>query len=172
MSKKRYPIKRLDKFYGWEDFEIEKLMGREWVEGDINMRVILYPVDHVITDTDDLYGEVDSQQISFKNPIEISCMVKLEPKTNKKYNPNGTLRYEEWGNLTFSVYEDHLEELGVEINTGDYIGYPVREDYIKYFEVTDTDNINDDTERLLGGKIGFYRKIICTPVDDGVFNGV
>jgi hypothetical protein len=171
MAKKVVPIGRMNKFYGWEDFKMEVTMGREYLEGDIDFRVVLYRVDYEKTDTDDLYGEVEAHQIKYKTPVELSCSVSLTPKTAKTYNPNGTLLREEWGNLIFSVYEEHLSELGVEINKGDYISYPVREDYSKFFTVADNDLVNDDTKRLLGGKIGFYRKITCTPADDSEFGG-
>jgi len=169
MSKKIVPINRLSKFYGWEDFELEKNISREYVEGDIDFRVILYRVDHEKTNHDDLYGEVDPYQIKYKPPIELSCTLSLKPKQNKQYNPNGTLIREEWGNLEFSVYIDQLTELQIEINKGDYIGYPTTTNYIKYFTVVDNDIVNDETKRLLGGKLPIYRKIICVPVDNSEF---
>lgn len=172
MAKKVVPLAgRMGKFYGQEDYKTEIDMGREYVEGDIDFRVILYRVDYEKTAVDDLYGEVEAHQIRYKSPIELSCMVSLKPKSTKAFNPNGSLLREEWGNLEFGIYEEQLSELGVDINKGDYIGYPVREDYIKYFTVYDNDKVNDDTRRLLGGKKGFYRKILCTPVDDSEFMG-
>lgn len=169
MDKKLVPINRNSKFYGFEDFALEVAMGREFVEDDMDFRVIIYRVDHEKTNHDDLYGEVDATQIKYKSPIEVSCTVSLKPKTNKQYSPNGTLLREEWGNLIFNVYEDHLNELGIQINKGDYVAYPVREDYLKFFSVVDNDLVNDSTERLLGLKKGFYRKIECTPVDNSEF---
>jgi hypothetical protein len=172
MSKKVVPLSgRKSKFYGEEDFKTEIDIGREYVEGDIDFRVILYRVDYEKTNVDDLYGEVEAHQIKYKPPVELSCMLSLKPKTNKAFNPNGSLIREEWGNLEFSIYEEQLTELDVDINKGDYIGYPVREDYLKYFTVIDNDKVNDDTRRLLGGKRGFYRKIICVPIDDSEFAG-
>jgi len=168
---KTVPIIRNNKFYGEEDWNLEINMGREYVEGDIDFRVILYRVDYEKTDNDDLYGEVEAHQIKYKTPIELSCIVSLKPKQNKNYNPNGTLLREEWGNLEFKVYEDTLKELGVEINKGDYIGYQIRENYVKYFSVIDNDLVNDDTTRLLGLRKGFYRKIVCTPTDMSEFFG-
>ncbi len=169
MYQKIVPITRNSKFYGEEDFRMEEALGREYIEGDIDFRVILYRVDHEKTNTDDLYGEVEAYQIKYKTPIELSCLLSLKPKQNKQYNPNGTLVREEWGNLEFKIYESQLKELGVEINKGDYVGYQVREDYVKYFSVVDNDLVNDSTDRLLGMKKGFYRKIICTPSDMSEF---
>jgi hypothetical protein len=163
------PINRMRKFYGSNDWACEILMGREYIEDDIDFRVVLYRVDYEKTDTDDLYGEVDAHQIRYKSPIELSCSVSLKPKENKSYNPNGTLIREEWGMLEFNIYEEQLKELNVDINKGDFIAYPVRPDYVKYFTVVDNDMVNDDTTRLLGGKTGFWKKIKCVPVDNSDF---
>ena len=171
MPQKIVPIERMKKFYGQQDFDTEILMGREYIESDIDFRVVLYRVDHEKTDNDDLYGEVESYQIKYKAPIELSCSVSLKPKQNKAYNPNGTMIREEWGNLEFNIYEQQITELGIEITKGDYVGYPVREDFVKYFVVEDNDKVNDDTLRLLGGKKGFWRKIVCVPIDNSVFIG-
>ncbi len=169
MDKKIVPINRMRKFYGDADWRAEIQMGREFLEGDIDFRVILYRVDYEKTNTDDLYGEVEANQIKYKTPIELSCSLSLKPKINKQYNPNGTLQREEWGNLEFNIYEQQLTELGIDINKGDYVAYPVRENYNKMFSVTDNDKVNDDTKRLLGGKKGFYRHIVCTPTDASEF---
>lgn len=172
MAKPVVPITRMSKFYGSTDYDLEITMGREYIEGDIDFRVILYRVDHEKTNTDDLYGEVEANQIKYKMPIELSCSLSLKPKVNKQYNPNGTLLREEWGNLEFNIYEQQLTELGIDINKGDYVAYPVRSDYVKWFNVVDNDKVNDDTTRLLGGKKGFYRHIVCTPTDASEFNNL
>lgn len=169
MNKKVIPINRASKFYGWEDYNLEVTIGREYIESEIDFRVVLYRIDHEKTNFDDLYGEVDAYQIKYKTPIELSCSLSLKPKNNKQYTPNGTLVREEWGNLEFNIYEEQITELGIEINKGDYVGYQVREDYTKYFTVVDNDLINDSTDRLLGFKKGYYRKIICTPTDNSEF---
>jgi hypothetical protein len=171
MAKKRVPIKRMSKFFGEEDFRLENTISRSYVEDDIDFRVVLYAIDYEKTNTDDLYGEVEPNQMRYRPPVELSVTLSLLPKVNKNYNTNGSLLHEEWGNLVFSVYIEQLTELGIEINKGDFVGYPVNEDYFKYFEIVDNDEVYDDTKRLLGGKRGFYRKITCVPVDQSVFNG-
>ena len=37
-QQKRVPIERLNKFFSAEDFELEIGFGREWLEGDINIK--------------------------------------------------------------------------------------------------------------------------------------
>ena len=72
MSKeKKIPIERLNKFFSSNDFELEIDFGREWLEGDINIKVILYQVDRVETNEDNIYGETDKNNIRFKPPVEI-----------------------------------------------------------------------------------------------------
>ena len=62
-------------------------------------------------------------EIRFKPPVELTVNFNMANPENKAYNPDGSMRYLEHGNLVFGVYQDHLDELGVEINYGDYIGY-------------------------------------------------
>ena len=45
MSNRKVPITRLEKFFGAEDFELDIAMGREWLEGDMNFRLVLYRID-------------------------------------------------------------------------------------------------------------------------------
>ena len=37
--------------------------------------------------------------------------------------------------MTLGVYMKHLEELDIDINYGDYIGYPEKEDVMRYYVV-------------------------------------
>jgi hypothetical protein len=40
-QQKKVPIERLNKFFSQDDFDLEIDFGREWLEGDINIKVIL-----------------------------------------------------------------------------------------------------------------------------------
>ena len=42
---RKVPITRVNKFFSQEDFNLEVDFGREWLEGDINIKVILFRVD-------------------------------------------------------------------------------------------------------------------------------
>jgi hypothetical protein len=53
----RVPIRRLEKFFGDQDFDLEVQMGREWLEGDLSFTLVLYKIDRKKTDQDDVYGE-------------------------------------------------------------------------------------------------------------------
>jgi hypothetical protein len=170
-NKKIVPIERLNKFFSQDDFNLEIEFGREWLEGDINIKVILFQVDRVETTEDDIYGETIKNGIRFKPPVEIPVSFNLAAPTNKNYNSEGSLRYLESGNITLGVYQDTLNELEVDINYGDYIGYNENEHEIKYYTVTNNGKLFSDNAHTIGGYKGFYRTITCTPTDLDEFNG-
>ena len=121
-SKKRLPINRMGKFYDYLDFGLENDMAREYIEGDINFTVILFRVDRIKSQTDDVYGESDSEEIRFHPPVELKVRPNLEEAQNNSYS-EGYGRYEDYGNLIFTVFEDQLKELGVDISYGPYTVY-------------------------------------------------
>jgi len=169
-SKKRLPINRMGKFYDYLDFGLENDMAREYIEGDINFTVILFRVDRIKSQTDDVYGESDSEEIRFHPPVELKVRPNLEEAQNNSYS-EGYGRYEDYGNLIFTVFEDQLKELGIDISYGDYIGYPDKEDNIKYFTVSDDGKINSDNQKTRVGYKSYYRKITCVTADEDEFNG-
>jgi hypothetical protein len=170
-QRKRVPIERVNKFFSAEDFELEIGFGREWLEGDINIKVVLYQVDREQTTTDDIYGEAGKGEIRFKPPVEIPVNFSYAAPTNKNYNSDGSLRYLERGNITIGVYQDQLDELGVDIEYGDYIGYQETETKIKYFTVSNDGRVNADNAHTIVGYKGFYRTITCVPTDLDEFDG-
>jgi hypothetical protein len=169
-SKKRLPINRMGKFYDYLDFGLENDMAREYIEGDINFTVILFRVDRIKSQTDDVYGESDSEEIRFHPPVELKVRPNLEEAQNNSYS-EGYGRYEDYGNLIFTIFEDQLKELGIDISYGDYIGYPDKEDNIKYFTVSDDGKINSDNQKTRVGYKSYYRKITCVTADEDEFNG-
>ena len=123
MTNKKLPITRISKFYGSEDFNIEQDIGMEWLHGDMHFTLVLFRVDKKLSDVDDVYGEAGPEEIRYKSPVEFNAYVKIDAPQNKSYG-NGLINQMEPGNMTLGVYIKHLEELGVDINYGDYIGYP------------------------------------------------
>jgi hypothetical protein len=169
MSKKKFPISRLHRFYDYMDFNLEDEMAREFVEGDLNFTVVLFMVDRIKSQTDDVYGESSTQEIRFQPPVEIKVRPQLEKSESKAYS-EGFGRIEDYGNFTFTVFVSHLEELNVDITYGDYIGYSDREDNIKYFTVVDDGKIFSDNQHTRLGYKGYYRTIVCTTADENEFN--
>lgn len=171
-SNKKVPIERINKFFSQDDFDLEIDFGREWLEGDINIKVILYQVDRKETTIDDIYGEAAKEDIMFKPPVEIPVSFNMSAPANKSYNSDGSMRYLEYGTITLGVYQAQLTELGVDINDGDYIGYPENETNIKFFTVTNNGKIFSDNSHTIGGYKGLYRTITCVPTDLDEFNGM
>lgn len=167
---KKIPITRINKFFSEEDFNLDISMGREAIEGDGNFIVILYRVDNELTMSDDIYGEAAKGEIRFKQPIELYVMPVMGPPENKTFN-DGKLRYLQDGQLTFSIYDKHLQELKVDISYGDYIGYPVTETEVRFFSVVNDGRKNYNNENTIMGYRGAFRTIVCAPVDDNEFNG-
>ena len=166
---KKFGINRMGKFFDEMDFSIEKEMTREFMEGDLNQTVVLFQIDKIKSQTDDVYGETEPSELRFKTPMEINVRLTLEDGENKSYS-DGYLRLKDFGMLTFDVFVDHLDELGVNINYGDYIGYALNETTIKYFTVVDDGQIYDNTSNTIMGYKGYFRKIKCTPADINEFN--
>tara|TARA_Y100000385_G_scaffold283480_1_gene339658 strand:+ start:86 stop:604 length:519 start_codon:yes stop_codon:yes gene_type:complete len=168
---KQLPINRSNKFFSGDDFDLEIDFGREWLEGDINIKVILFQVDKQKTNIDDVYGEAPKNGIMFKPPVELSVNFKMDEAQNKSYNGDGSMRYKEHGNITFGIYQKHLDELGVDITYGDYIGYQEDEKTIKYYTVSNDGSIFSDNKHTINGYKGFYRSITCVPASEDEFNG-
>ena len=168
---KLVPITRLGKFFGGEDYTLDIGMGQEWLEGDMNFTVVLYRIDRYKTKTDDVYGEVLEDGIQFMAPIELKGYVQVLAPTNKFL---GSSRVEqlEPGNMKFSIYQKQLDNLGVEIFMGDYLGYYETESRVRYYTVSDDGKVVSDNKHTYGGYKSFYRTITATYVSDNEFRGL
>jgi len=168
---KRIPITRMNKFFSEEDFKLELEMGREYVESDLNFKVILFRVDKHNTTVDDLYGESYNHEIRFHPPTELYVIPSLAAPENKQLN-KGNMRINQHGNLTFGIYQQQLDELAIDIEYGDYIGYAENETTIKYYTVSNDGRVNADNAHTLMGVKGIYRTVVCVPVDDNEFTAI
>jgi len=101
MGKKITPITRINKFFSEEDFNLEVEMGREAIEGDGNFTIILYRVNREMSEADNVYGEASKDGIRYFPPVELKVIPILEEAINAAYNPNGSLRFLQDGNLNF-----------------------------------------------------------------------
>jgi hypothetical protein len=171
MSQNKVPITRLGKFFGAEDYALDVEMGREWLEGDMNFTLVLYRVDRYKTKTDDVYGETVSDGIKFKTPVEFKAFVQVMAPENKNLG-NSKIEQFEPGNVRISVYQSHLEELDIDIEYGDYIGYYETETRVRYYVVANDGRVVSDNKHTYGGYKPFYRTIIATPVSENEFRGL
>ena len=171
MSQNKVPITRLNKFFSEEDFNLEIEMGMEWQMGDMNFTVVLYRVDRQRTNNDDVYGEAMSDGVQFLAPIEVKGLVKIEAPANSDYG-SSRLSQLEPGNMTFSVYQSHLDQLAIEISLGDYLAYYETEDRVRYYSVVNDGRVTSDMKHTYGGYKKYYRTIIAAPVTNNEFNGL
>jgi hypothetical protein len=171
MSQNKVPITRLNKFFSEEDFNLEMGMGMEWQLGDMNFTVVLYRVDRQRTNNDDVYGEAMIDGIQFLPPIEIKGLVKIDAPVNADYG-SSKLSQIEPGNMTFSVYQSHLNQLDVEISLGDYLGYYESEDKVRYYSVVNDGRVTSDMKHTYGGYKKYYRTIIAAPTTQEIFKGI
>ena len=167
----KLPITRLGKFFSQDDFDINIHMGQEYLHGDLNMKLVLYRVDRQRTDTDAVYAEAGKDEIKYFPPIEFNALVKIDEPKNATYK-NGLVRYNEPGNLTLSVYINHLNELKIDIRYGDYIGYQDTEDKIRFYKVTNDGKVTSDNKHKMFGYKPHYRTITCVPAQETEFRGV
>jgi hypothetical protein len=168
---RRVPITRLEKFFGQDDFALEIQMGREYLNGDLNFTLVLYSVDTQKTIKDDVYGEVINGGIQFLPPVEFRALVRIDEASNQFINGSRIMQNEP-GNMSFSVYHKELEELAIDIKLGDYIGYWIKENEVRYYTVIDAGTPDYDNKHTYGGYKSFYYTYTATPVSINEFDAL
>ena len=168
---KLVPITRLGKFFGGEDYVLDIGMGEEWLLGDMNFTVILYRIDRYKTKTDDVYGEVLQDGIQFLAPVELKGLVQIMAPQNKLIG-NSRVEQQEPGNMKFSIYQKTLEDMGVNLFMGDYLGYYETEDRVRYYTIVDDGIVKSDNKHTYGGYKPFYRTVTATWVSENEFRGI
>lgn len=167
---KRVPINRLSKFFGDKDFNLELEMGQEWLYGDMNFTLVLYQVDQSKTKKSNVYGEADEDGIVYKTPVEFKGFVRVAEPVNENVGQT-KLRNLQPGNIQISVYLLELEELGIDIRYGDYIGYYETESRVRYYTVVNDGRVTSDNKHTYGGVYPYYRTITAAPVKENEFRG-
>ena len=165
------PVNRNSLFYSQEDFDLETNWVLDYMEQDTNQTIILYEVDKITTQTDDIYKE-SKANIRFKPPKEIPCIYEIEDAQMKSYDSktnNGV--YSLSGNLKFTILLTTLQKYNCDINRGDYIGVLIDNNRMSYFVVYDDGKMNTANKNLMGAFKVAYRNVACSPVSDDEFNG-
>jgi hypothetical protein len=85
---------------------------------------------------------------------------------------NSKIEQFEPGNIKVGVYQKHLDELGIDIDFGDYIAYYETEDVVRYYTVNNDGRIVSDNKHTYGGYKPFYRSIVASPVTNNEFRGL
>jgi hypothetical protein len=166
---RRVPINRNSLFYDKDSFEVEREIGKNYIEQDMGQAIVLYQVDAQETQTDAVYGETEAGSVKYKPPVEIPCVYKIEAPELKSYDKNKNLgTYNKIGKLTFSYYKETIDELGVQIKKGDYVGVQITPNLLLYYVVNNV-NPNYDNAHTLWGTIPLYYTCICSSVDRSEF---
>lgn len=167
----KVPITRLGKFFDQTDFDLDTSIGQEWLHGDMNFTLVLYRIDRAKTKTDDVYGETVPDGIKFLAPVEFKGFVQILQPENKNLG-NSKLNQFEPGNLKVGVYQKHLDELSIDINFGDYIGYYENENKVRYYTVNNDGRVTSDNKHNYAGYKPYYRSIIASAVVNNEFRGL
>ena len=165
------PITRIGKFFSENDFQLDISIGEEFLYGDMNFTVVLYRVDRMKTKTDDVYGEALKDGIKFLAPIELKGYVQIMAPENKQIAGNKINQFEP-GNMKFSTYQKQLDELDIDIQFGDYLGYYETEDRIRYYTVNNDGRVVSDNKHNYAGYKPYYRTIMASAVVDNEFRGL
>ena len=172
MSNNKVPITRLGKFFSEEDFFfLEISLGEEWLIGDMNFTCVLYRIDRQKTKTDDVYGETVEDGIKFLPPVEFNAFVQVMAPENKNMG-SSKIEQMEPGNIRISVYQKTLEDLDIDINYGDYIGYYESETNVRYYSVNNDGRVVSDNKHTYAGYRPFYRTIVASYVGPNEFRGL
>jgi len=102
---------------------------------------------------------------------DMKGLVKVMAPTNKNIGTS-KIEQQEPGNMQFSIYQKTLDDMGVEIFMGDYIGYYESEDRVRYYAVSDDGYVKSDNKHTYGGYKPFYRTVIATYVSENEFRGI
>ena len=165
--KRKNPINRNNLFTSMDCINFQIGMGMEYVNKVLNQTIVLYQVDQENTKTNDVYKEANFNEISFKTPIELNVMYRLDKPELKTYDTTAIKGYYvKVGKLEFQVYEKELKENECDINRGDYIGLQVTPEHMEFFIVADDGRVNYDNKHTMMGTIPYYRNIVCTVVSD------
>ncbi len=165
--KRKNPINRNNFFTSQDQINFQIGIGMEYVNKILNQTIVLYEVDREKTKVNDVYNEADFNSLSFKTPVELNVIYKLDKGELKTYDSD-TIKgyYVKVGQLNFTIYEKELEENGCDIKRGDYIGLQVNPDHMEFFVVTDDGRVNYDNAHTLWGTVPYYRSVVCAVVSD------
>ena len=147
-------------FYSGAEFQLHKNMGRELIESLIKQQVVLYRVDHDMTESN-FYGE--SKIKNFKTSTTLTARIQI---ADQDALLEGGIRKLKRGDMTMHVYSDHLASQGVTIKVGDFIKFEN-----KFYEVNDNGPNDDANQMRLGVDNDYYRTILANYVESTVFSG-
>lgn len=166
------PINRNNLFYSKEDFDLEMDLVEGYLEEDTNQTVVVYQVDKINTQVNDIYKEANNN-IHFLPPVEVPCLYEIQDQTLKSYDvktQNGV--YSLNGNLKVYINLLAFKKYDFDIKRGDYIGVMVEENRMYYWVVTNDGKVNTANQLVMGAYKSGFRVIEATPTTDAEFKAL
>ncbi len=148
-------------FFGDKEETLFKAMGRELIEGLVNQHFTLFQVDVAKTESN-FYGE--SKVKSYEPAVEVKARIQI---SDVDVVSEGGIRRMSKGDMMAGVYREYLEELGVEIDIGDFIKFQG-----KYYEVYDAGYNLDAMNFKFAADRDFMWKILAKVVHENVFKSI
>lgn len=159
------PKQFANKFVSHFDQENFLQYGLEYVETYLAMSFWLIKPDMERTTVDDVYGVVDKETLHFKDPIEIKGIIDFEKPSLEAYvREQGLAHYNEFGNINISIHRRTLENLGVQLDFGDYIAYQIFTDMYLFFQVANDEKAQFENSTTFAGGMPYYVSITGVPV--------
>jgi hypothetical protein len=173
MTKKNTHIdlenQRFGMFMTNNSYNLDIAYGRNYLNSDIVHEIVVYKINVNKSKSHNLYKQTKAQNKVFFPPIKIKVMINIEESEQKFYGENeGGIVRDDTGNLIFGVYLKELEENNLDIQRGDYIGYNLSGEKMRFYEVENANNVIDDTSKTLGGFTAYWKKITAVPIKEDV----
>ena len=166
------PITRNNMFYSDEDFQFEMDIVDGYLEEDTNQTVVVYQVDRVKTQNNDIYKDAN-KTIKFKMPVEIPCLYEVSETQMKSYDSKSqNAAYALQGNLKVYVTTTTLQKYDTDIKRGDYLGVMIEEGRMYYWVVVNDGKLNTASQSVVGAYKTGFRVIDASPVTDEEFKAM
>lgn len=158
------PRNHFNRYFSESTFNFFENISQQFLYDEMGSYVILHRKDFENSSVDDLYGEVSSSELVFRDPIQIPAKIQAEQSTNESYISKFNLQKEERGNLKIYILTSTLETLNVNIKFGDIIEYPMDGKRI-FYEVSNTQNKTEASSNTFAGYATYWKLYVCTPTD-------
>jgi len=155
-------------FMSENSFDLDIAYGRNFIQTDNAQSVIIHRVNVVKSKSHSLYAQTKSKDKSFFAPVRIGVMVTVQSNSQSYLGDVGGIVREDTGNIEFGVYLKELEEKQIEINRGDYVEYNLSGDRARYYEIESSNNIEDTTDKTIGGFKPYWKRVVAVPIKEDV----
>lgn len=156
-------------FMSENSFNVDVMFGRNYLKSDIVHQILLYRVNVIESQVDDLYGQARASDKKYLPPVYLDVMITVEGQEQKYYGDGqGGITRDDTGTLRFGIYLDELKEKNVEINRGDIVEYNMSGERDRYYEVENAQNVTDETEHTIAGFKPYWKRIKAVPVKEDI----